>query len=588
VGDGTFGTTEERFWWTNPSDPDTANNGKKDEANVVGFGADTFEWNYQSGDMLGVAVEGASMNPTKEADSSRMIMWAFSGGGCPVMKKGSYSNSIKGYSVDIPTSGMTEDDLNACLADNLIDPLSFGQANSKSLDVSVAATPDHPMNDPTGEGSGDIVTASVVVLNSERSDKEIFYEWKVEVADNISMAGSSDITDELLISGLISTSKGAGLSLLPITLGISGDMLGGLADKTNVYLRISAEAKENFGDIVSRKGKSDVIVRITNSGKRIDAYVADVEETDRTRVSYGEKICASDFHSNPSEKYEVTENLDRILCRVLDNEIIGVKVESDPGKTYTDIRWMLDGSPLYCGDTISSDCDGGVFFAISGSPGSTTTVRFDAVDVETGETVSLSRTFGVVEPTIVLKTADESILWPRFVRSYSDLDGNSFEEYSENFFDKYPSDGISMTAEFIPSFVGSISTRTWTIDGFEVPESSLFGIAHSFPDGSDSPDDIHRVSLSASIVQPIEKRRALRDIWGIEASGSAETFVGKSIETMTLYPESVADSGPRKFYAALSGYVPPAVAFAVRAILSGGLLLFTIGFLFAFIPDRSR
>lgn len=84
AGDGAYGAGEEQFWRTDPADPDTAENGNKDEANITGLGRDTFTWNYVAGDKVGVVIEGTSMLPTKYSDSSNAIMWAFSKNKCPI------------------------------------------------------------------------------------------------------------------------------------------------------------------------------------------------------------------------------------------------------------------------------------------------------------------------------------------------------------------------------------------------------------------------------------------------------------------------------------------------------------------------
>jgi hypothetical protein len=104
TGDGKFKEAEERFWRTNPEDPDTANNGNKDEANVAGLGQNTFSWNYQPGDKVGVAVEGVSILSTKYADASQAIMWALPKNDCSPSGKGSMTKNIKGYTVTIPTA----------------------------------------------------------------------------------------------------------------------------------------------------------------------------------------------------------------------------------------------------------------------------------------------------------------------------------------------------------------------------------------------------------------------------------------------------------------------------------------------------
>jgi len=82
TGDGNFGSSEESFWHTNPSNNDTAGTGNMDEANVAGLGENVFSFSYTTGDKIGVVIEGSSIQPTQEADSSYKTMWAFSKNTC--------------------------------------------------------------------------------------------------------------------------------------------------------------------------------------------------------------------------------------------------------------------------------------------------------------------------------------------------------------------------------------------------------------------------------------------------------------------------------------------------------------------------
>jgi len=82
AGDDSYGSGEEEFFRTDPKDPDTADTGNGDEANVVGLGMNTFSWNYQEGDEIGVVIEGISIEPTQESDSSFKIMWALVNNKC--------------------------------------------------------------------------------------------------------------------------------------------------------------------------------------------------------------------------------------------------------------------------------------------------------------------------------------------------------------------------------------------------------------------------------------------------------------------------------------------------------------------------
>jgi len=87
VGDGEYDLNEEKFWRTDPRNDDTRGARQKDEATVAGLGMFEFKFNYQDGDKVGVAVEGASYQPTNYDDSTYKVFWALVKNECPV---GSY------------------------------------------------------------------------------------------------------------------------------------------------------------------------------------------------------------------------------------------------------------------------------------------------------------------------------------------------------------------------------------------------------------------------------------------------------------------------------------------------------------------
>ena len=76
LGDGEFHMEEEQYWHTDPTNQDTAGIGRPDEANALGLGINEFSWTYQTGDRVGVAIEGISMESTIHDDSSYKTMWA--------------------------------------------------------------------------------------------------------------------------------------------------------------------------------------------------------------------------------------------------------------------------------------------------------------------------------------------------------------------------------------------------------------------------------------------------------------------------------------------------------------------------------
>ncbi len=587
---GTFGASDEFFWGTNPNDADTADNGNKDEANVVGLGQETFEWNYQAGDQIGVVVEGTSIMSTKHDDSSYAIMWAFSKNDCPVINKGSYSTTIRGYSVSIPTTTMSEDDINACLPKNLVDPLQGGQGKSQKLDIAVSATPDNPTNDQTAEKTGDVIAATASVTNSSRPISELLYTWQVEVSDN-PVTGFTDITADLVTGGMLETSAGNGLDSILVALNMDTAFLTplGLLGTDPLYLRIGSTVKENFSSGVERTGKSDVIVRVSNTTKKIVAYSTSASlnaVTGKYRVSAAAPICNL-FYPNPSTASEAMENLNKVACRVVNDEIVGVEI--DP-TGLSDFSWTLNGIPLSCTDAVSGDgaCAAGnrVFFAATGGAGETYTLQVNATNTATGKSVTLSRTFQVVDPEVSIESADATIVWPKYLGDYTALDGTTFADYSENTFEKYVTGNIKLKAKFIPSFVGGLSSRSWSVDGEPVTESVPFEIDYA-PAVAKTVGDLYNIQFSGSIIQPEEKRFALRDIWGVEALASAERVVTKSVQAEVMEPDTIMASGPKKFFAAVSSYLPASVLFSFKLIATMALLLFTVGFVFSLAPEAA-
>ena len=76
-GSGKFTTGEEKYWKTDPTDPDTDGDGIPDGAAIIGLNQQSFTWNYQPGDRVGVVVEGTSMIPVDEKSAYYKIMWGY-------------------------------------------------------------------------------------------------------------------------------------------------------------------------------------------------------------------------------------------------------------------------------------------------------------------------------------------------------------------------------------------------------------------------------------------------------------------------------------------------------------------------------
>lgn len=586
TGNGSFGSGEEEFWGTNPQDPSTANNGNKDEANVAGLGQSTLTWNYVSGDQVGVAVEGTSTIPTKHSDSSYMMMWAFPKKGCPVTNTGAYTQSIRGYTVTIPAVDADEFDLNDCVEYSLVDPTKGGQATN--LEVSVTATPDNPVNDETSDKGGDIVTALASASNAQHNITDMLFDWKVEISNSIQFNDFKDITKTLRDNGLLGNTHGNALSSIRVKLDMPSSITDDYVRDGIGYLRFKATVEENFSGGATRRGKSDVIVKFVSTTKKISAYKAGTElvlGARRAKLSDAIPICNVDA-------------LDKVACRVIKNEIIGLRINDDSG--LSNFYWTVNGAPLTCSKKVSSVCDDTEqknvnFFPVVGNPGDTYTVAVTANDVSTGNAVTLSRTFGVVAPKVAIKSLDVNV-WPRLLGQYRDITGNTTacpdglcNDYSTSMFETFPGSALGFSAEFIPGFLANIAAKEWSLDGENIAESTSVLGTISF--AADKPTGgIYSIGLTAQVKQSDDTRRALLDIWGISPFDSPEINLSSAIQVQLQDPDPGLvlgpQSGPRKYFAAIVSYIPASVMFTFRIFLSAALVLFTLSLLYAFLEDR--
>lgn len=610
-GDGNFGKDEERFWRTDPADPNTSDNGNKDEANVVGLGQEGFTWNYAQGDKVGVAVEGTSMIPTKHDDSSNMIMWAFSKNTCDYRKygadTGNYQKSVRGYNVTIPTIDLS---LNDCLEDNLVDPLQGGQGTG--LEVELNATPTDPINDSTGGNTGDVITVTTSINNSSQELRSTFFDWKVYVSkDGTSSpaSGWDNINAYLISKKMLTQTKGNGLDSLSLAMNfpdidVRKYLSGGVG-----YLKFQVDVAENFSASgANRRGKSDVIVKFTSTAERIAAYIVNVNG-DPARLSLNEQkeICSGTVNPADTEEKKILTKLDAKLCRVIKNEIIGLKViYPNDANAFTNFNWTINGLPLVCNTQVSANCQneaqGGInFFPIVGNVGDIFTITVSATrsqdvaglfDTATlrptvsEKNITLSRAFKIIEPGVSIASADTDQAWPKVLGKYIDTNGKQYTDYSKTTLQAFAGSTVKLKAEFTPDFLASYAPpqveRSWAVDGEAIGDGTSNQISFST---LKQPGDIYNVTLSSAYRPSSLTRKALQDIWKISALDSTEMYF--KTETQLEHPEQVdlGKAGQNKYLALLSSYIPAPLFFAVRIFLSVGLIIFVTGFVFALIPN---
>jgi hypothetical protein len=601
TGDGSFGNNEEKFWHTDPADPSTAQNGNKDEANIVGLGQDTFKWNYAAEDRVGVVIEGLSMNPTKHDDSSMMIMWAFGKNKCTPKPTGSFidGKAYNGGSAQIPTAIQ---DLNDCIKDNLVDPTDGGQASK--FEVQVSTSPENPILDSFSKNKpdnrGNVLTAQAVAVNSATKDSNISYNWKVYANSNQSQTDDTaweDITSGLIDAHAVSSVSGSDLASLKINLNIKeGTKVNGqdfferyFKDETG-YFRINVTATENFDVGKKRVGRGSTVAKIVRAKAQIQTHAVDVDANGKLKFT----------QSSNGDNGMLCEDgvMDRMVCPVVKGQIIGLSVDVaalgfKPGSGAT-IAWLINNKPFHCNAFVSSDsgCTSGEknFFPVTGDIDEMYTVTMTVNDPVSGKSVALNRVFRMVKPSVLVVSGDTGgNVWPKYLGQYVDTNRNTTDNYSKDVFESFSGEKFTLRGLFYPNSLKSGANMSWLLDGTPVTPDNQGMIV---VDATQKAGSIHTVSLNGAYTPSVKIKKALFDIWGISVADASEVNFSHAVQVELLQKTDGLAMGPldssKKFFASIIAYVPVSVIFLFRLVVTMGLILLVLGIAFSFVSEKRK
>jgi hypothetical protein len=538
TGNNNFDISEEEFWGTDPNNPSTAGNGKMDEANVVGLGQTEFSWNYQAGDEVGVAIEGPSMKPTKHDDSSMMIMWAMANNVQKDIKDSSknptnfcfsnygpdifYTESIKGFDVDIPTA---TNKLNSteCLKANLVDPAKGGQATK--MNPVLSAIPENPIQDPEAIDT-DTINVQASFENAESSASSMYYEWKIQHGTSIS--GSFTDTCDQDQWKEDKCKFGTESSKFTEINRLSGNNLSSISFKPNLpdggtyfdssgsdgsgiaYLKVHLDAYENFpgANNNTRVGRADIVIKLVKPAVKMEAFVPDATQPPG-KENY-ELSIPTDTNADGTLKAKIcdkdssnTSEIQKYICFVTPNQIVGARIidnTTNSSMTATNFKfsWMLNEKPLYfdssfCPDASQPDhldCLDGkiVYFPISSKVGDQYNLTVNLADEKTGKNIQMSKLFEVVEPYVKIVpfgedtngdgTISESEItpdvWAKYLGRYEDVNGacdktvlpetkesclKKFYDFSDSVFETNQTKVVKLRADFHPNWIaGDVNT----------------------------------------------------------------------------------------------------------------------------------
>lgn len=576
-GDGHFGSNEERFWGTDPEN-DTTVPDHLDEETIVGKGMASFIWEYHEGDEIGVVVEGTG-NPTRHDDRSMQTVFAFLPGGCKPKDTGFYLENVRGKNIKIHTADMGRDDLNECLTqdDNFQSP--GGQKEELKLDVKIIG----PDKKVIPKNKDKYLTFDSV-LGHKGADKDVKtqrhntdFEWVIE--HGFSQDGPFiPVTDRDFLRNQfgILNSSGIGVDSLKMIQNFPEDWFskftkldeGRIKDKgwVKIILRVNApSARED----VTRFGQTSFLFQISDAGNS-QLQLSIAKPTDASAKSYTEEkaICRG-----PGESYD---------CDVLVNQVVRVALPSD-AMTAKNTLWTVNGKSTFCNEFISSECKpnnhGVIYIPITKD---VNTYNIKAVVSELGtieksnkvgdksvlaSTIEYDAVLNKVNPKLVLSAGGSASELERGTKHDIKKDVN-VTEISHNLFLAPRGSSVTVKANFIPDFlnVGPEAHLEWYINSTPYSVGDVDSISFS------SERD---VTVKANGYYDIsnDKRRALQNIFGIQADVSGRTFFDESAK-VEMTDSAIAKAPSNKIFATISQNSPVYIMFLLKIIFIIGIILF--------------
>ncbi|PIR73282.1 MAG: hypothetical protein COU40_03450 [Candidatus Moranbacteria bacterium CG10_big_fil_rev_8_21_14_0_10_35_21] len=573
-----FGLDKEKFWHTDPNNPDTAGTGNSDEANVIGLGVISFTWIYQSDDKIGLAVEGISIEPTEAYDSTYQTMWGF-------LEQPCYKE--KYYELD------TKVLLNQCLQEQMITPFEGGKA--KILDVALSFSPETPTNDPEGKNGAYLMVNSYV--QNSKNKNYLKYNWSVYTSTEANAIALDNIESTWIgpKMRLLGNPKTTGVGLNSFKLNLN------FPDTNIKFLKIKVTVTENLIGGKKKKGTGYAIIPITNTSKKIDAYLAKVSANTTT----------DDIAKTKTTNYTITNEETAIckvsvICPVAKNEILALQI-SNEDDALSNFSWMINDKPLSC---LIDECKSNgeatnkAYFPILGEIGTQYSVNLTAEKEITSknnsdksqEKVNLTKVFEVVEPEINIISADKSTCQAKIWGHYVDNDGDLFPDKSEDEFQ-----AISGSEVQLSSASSIISNDiTWYIDGIAINDETapFFGASLDSETGNltfkaNKPvGESYSISAESLYMQNNSVRKLLSENFGIASSDFYEKMISKTI-TIDMV-ESLSGSttakaiGNKKILASLFSGMPIYLNFLFRIVLTSFLFFFVIKIIFNLLPKTNE
>jgi hypothetical protein len=539
-------------------------------------------------------VEGKSDLLTDQTETT----WAFSKGVCSEMKKeveGSTSIDDKTrsfYTEDNGSTGiLTADfDLDKCLEENLVSPED--NSTGSTMAIGLTSTPSSPVNDPNGT-SGDSVSVVASVQNVADLNS-VYYTWNIEkISDGTAIPNNNtnwtDITTKMVGHGSLSDAdrQGLGKNNLNFLLNLPAAVVdpGG---NGAFYLRVLVTASENSG-AGNQTSNGVIIIKVQEIGNQPTVYSAIAGDDGDLRFNNG--VGAGSICSTSTEQSE---------CDVTQNTIVGIQIPNTDNDL-SGFTWTVNNVPISCDSSISSTlCSGGdgnvLFVPILGNVGESVDVVASAMSKKTGGTVETTRHFVIVDPQVTITSADTTSVWPKLLGYYMNsssnvIDGIKTPDYSSQIFETNSGKTVTLNAAVASSW-GQNQNYDWTIDGDSQNNNSnqlSFLVDRELGSAYDISLNLTNLHTPAGDKAANNLRKALLKDWGVSPADSAGEDENLSADIQLNVVDgsyqTIASSDKTGIFASLVTNLPEQLMFLLKITITGFMLIFSMGLLFAFIPE---
>jgi hypothetical protein len=564
-GSGKFTTGEEKYWKTDPTDPDTDGDGIPDGAAIIGLGKQEFTWNYQSGDRVGVAIEGTSMIPTDEKSAYFKIMWG-------------YLDTCDSTKKDLMDKD--ECDSSGDYGFGFLATRSPNEQGDDRLKISLSSSPDNPLADPSDENKDNIssdgtiadadrITVTSSLDNTNENPTNLYYTWQISKGD----PQKNDWTEIKDIPGNFNTaSPAAGMGISQFSFTPKKSALSSASGLN--YFKVTLTASK-ASDLTAGRGRSSVIIPVNTQGVKISLHKVDIKDG---KAVVGDEVC--------------NDGLYKTLCPVVKGQMLAAQVSGSHYKSgNSQFSWTVDGSAAYPPANASLLFDGWsnttIFLPVTKDEQQVENISVTATSKDELQPATGTRLATVVHPAAFIKSGDTSLSWPKV---YTAEDPNHKATYqkieSSDAFNTVISADASYYLDFVPGYLLSNDGNTaidWSINGTGISDANFYANNPTI-NGISTANNNQQLTIStpAAVGEYFtlganvkkywsdDERSIAYSAWGI----APDTLSGNSSASVEMVAAPATDNtvgaanSPGQILAAIGTHLPHYFMYLLRLVLT--------------------